>query len=99
MGEQHLDLVVWLRAPETRLHRQGLDLVAIVVQAPAAAGVGQVGLPDVAEDDLLAEPEALDRGVAAHAGALPPAEQEAQRRDRRMFPRLICCHAVLPGSP
>src|SRR6266571_2578544 len=85
--EQYLQLVVRLRAPEAGLHRQRPADVSRVVQQPGPARVDEVRLPVVAERDLLAEPETLDRGIAAHARALPAAEQEKQRTEARV--RLI----------
>src|SRR6266571_2583221 len=68
------------------LRRRPAD-VSRVVQQPGPARVDEVRLPVVAERDLLAEPEALDRGIAAHTRALPAAEQEKQRTEARV--RLI----------
>src|SRR5579875_1277563 len=78
--DQHLHLALRLGAPESGLGGQRLADPALRVQPPGPAGVDQIRLADVAERQFLTELEALDRGVAAHAGALPPAEQERQRR-------------------
>src|SRR5580658_4714617 len=88
MGQQDLDLVVGLRPPEPDLHGQRPPDRAVRLEQPGTAGVDQERLAVMAEGELLAEVHALDRRVADDASAFPPAEQEAQRRDRRMRLRL-----------
>src|SRR6516225_2061874 len=63
--------------------RQQADL-ALLVQPPGPADVAEERLAVLAELDLLAEPEGLDGRVPADPGALPPPEQELQRRQVRM---------------
>src|SRR5207253_2272622 len=76
----------------------------VLLQQPGLAGVDEEGLAVVGERQLLDEVERLDRGVVTLPEALPPPEQEAQRRQVRVLWRqfvvdLLMRHGVLRGSP
>src|SRR5262249_21111767 len=101
--EQDLHLAPGLGAPEPGFHPQRAARHALVVQQPAPAGVDEEGLAVVAEVDLLAEVEALDRRVAADPGAIPAAEQEPEGSQvgMRLRPavRHRWAHRPGPGHP
>src|SRR5262249_5210834 len=97
VSQQDLDLALGLRPPEPGLHRKRTARHAVGVEQPAPADVEKVGLAVVAEGELLAELEALDRRVAAYARALPAAEQEHEWSQVRMRLRRALRHRVTPG--
>src|SRR6516225_6637511 len=78
--------------------RQQADL-ALLVQPPGPADVAEERLAVLAELDLLAEPEGLDGRVPADPGALPPPEQELQRRQVRMNRHGGSIVSRRPGTP
>src|SRR5438270_6634229 len=76
VGDDELHALRAGHAPEARLTVER----APVVESPRALRVGEEGLADVPDSDLLAVLERGDRRVETLALAHPRAEQEAKRR-------------------
>src|SRR5215212_330823 len=71
VAHDHLQRPVRLRPPETGLHAQRPNRVAVIVPLEDLGEIVQVVLPVVGEVDLLPELEVLGSRIAGLAGALP----------------------------